>query len=302
MAALYDLAMFLPVIGVLEVLSVAFSILFMHYNAKFLNKQLSLGWYICGVVFGLWTLIVFLIKRKDFPGASVKVCQQCEDKFPESFSMCPKCLIDLPVIDAEAKKKEKKLSKLFGILIIFTYIAALVTGIFMGKVFSEKILESTFDDLWLDNRISVDGVFYDKMGNSYENWEDVLLYDEKGRTYTYSVEEQESDEEDIYLFSESFYVRDDGEKYFAYDCYVTEAGWFYCDKAGIIELYSTDTDSMNEEELDEYYEGLVDSADEEYKYYDYPYSDKAGNIYYCADEASWNQNGELITAKNDISG
>lgn len=292
---------FIPVIGVLEVLSVVFSIFFMHYSAKHRNYQLTLGWYICGVLFGFWTLIIFLIKRKDFPGPETKVCMQCGDKYPENFQMCSKCLIDLPVIDAEKKKKERKLSRVFGALIIITYIATLVVGIIMGIMFSESILNGDYlYDEWLDNRIAVDGVFYDKMGNSYDKWEDVLLYDGEGRTYTYTVEEIENPEDYIFYFADNYYVRDDGVKYFVYDCYVTGDGWFYCDKAGLLEIDSVDTDSMSEEELEEYYEGLIE-ASEEYKYYNYPYVDEDGNIYYCADEASWNEKGELITAENDIT-
>ena len=302
MQELFDFFMiFIPIIGVLEVFSVVFSILFMHYSAKYRNYELSLGWYICGVLFGIWTLIVFLIKRKNFTGPYLKVCEQCGDRYPESFQMCSKCLIDLPAIDRMKKEKEKKLSRIFGVLITLAYVAALVVGIIMGMTFSESIFNGDYlYDSRLDNRISVDGVFYDKKGNSYESWEDVLLYDENGRVYTYVIQEAETSEDELYLFEETYFVRDDGEKYFSYDCYVTEDGWFYCDKAGILELYSADTSSMTEDELDEYYDGLVESYDEEYKYYDYPYTDKDGNLYYCADEASWNENGELITAKNDI--
>jgi len=61
--------------------------------------------------------------------------------------------------------------------------------------------------------------------------------------------------------------------------------------------------------LDEMIKGAQDNGHEvikyyseqasNYKYYDTPYCDEDGNIYYWAAEASWNENGELITAKND---
>lgn len=209
-------------------------------------------------------------------------------------------LIDLPQINAEEKKKEKKLSKIFGVAIIITYVAALIIGIFMGISFTKNILEGNiFDDSWMEDRIAVDGVFYDKMGNSYEKGEDVLLYDEQGRTYTYTVEEYEDSEDEWFTYTEYYYVRDDGEKYFSYDCYITEDGWFYCDKAGSLETYSVETEGMSEKELDAYYNELLESADDEYKYYDYLYTDGNGNFYYYAEEASWNEKGELITAEND---
>ncbi len=294
-----SLAGFLPAIGVLEVLIIVFSMLFMHFSAKHRNYQLSLGWYICGVVFGFWTLLIFLIKRKDFPGPKTKVCYQCGRKFPDSFQMCSNCLIDLPVINAEEKNKEKKLSKIFGVSVIVTLISTLITGIVFGATVAKD-----FDEL-LDmiDRIEVNGVFYDKKGNSYEDDKDVLLYDEEGRVYTYTEVEitDEADEAgELFTYTDYYYVRDDGEKYSAYDCYVTEDGWFYCDKGGFLEPFEEDTSSMNEEELDAYYQEQLEKSSSEYRYYNYPYTDKEGNIYYNGTEASWNEKGELITAENDV--
>lgn len=296
MEELFKIFALLSAVGVLGILSVVFSLLFMHYSARYRNQKLSSGWYICGVLFGFWTLIIFFIKRKDFPGPDIKVCYQCGDKFPDSFQICPKCLIGLPENNTEEKKKQQKLSRFFGIAIAVIYVLALVVGIIIGVTVSS----SDFDDMSyndVDDRISVDGVFYDKKGNSYEDEDSVLLYDKNGRIYTYTIEVSETDP----LSEECYYVRDDGEKYFVYDCYVTEDGWFYCDKAMLLEMYTVDTSTMTEEELDEYYNDLIESDDYEYKYYDYPYVDAEGNFYYWAYEASWNEKGELITAENDVS-
>lgn len=297
MEELFDLALFFPIIGVLEVLCIVFSILFMHFSAKHRNYQLSLGWYICGVLFGLWTVIIFLIKRKDFPGAKTKVCYQCGRKFPDSFQMCSNCLIDLPEINPEEKEKQRKLSKGFGVGIIVTYIAALIVGIIMGATFFSGVDEL----LDMTDRIAVNEVFYDKKGNSYEDEKKVPLYDEEGRIYTYTEVEITNEEDELLSYTDYYFVRDDGEKYSAYDCYVTEDGWFYCDKGGFLEPFEEDTSSMNEEELDAYYQEQLENSSSEYRYYNYPYTDKEGNIYYNGTEASWNEKGELITAENDVS-
>lgn len=295
MEVLFDLVRYIPIICLSEVLCIVFSVLFMHFSAKHRNGKLSLGWYICGVLFSFCTVIAFLIKRKAFPGPETKVCYQCSDRFPESFRMCPKCLIDLPEINSGEKEKFGRLSKFFGIGIIVTYLAAVIVGIFMGNAVQKSIEE--YSDV--DYRIAVDGVFYDKMGNSYEDENSVLLYDEAGNIYTYTVE---TVNENGFEYEESFYVRSDGQKYFYYDCYVTDEGWFFCDKAGELELKDTDTGSMTEEELDEYYNSLIEDNEEEYRYYNHPYTDADGNIYYDAYEASWSEKGELITAENDVSG
>lgn len=283
----------LLLLGMFEILTAVFVLLFMHYSAKYRNQKLSTGWYVCGILFGLWTVIVFLIKRKYFPGPEAKKCIQCSNNYPDSFQECPNCHIALPEINLDEKRKQKKLSRGFGIAYVITYIVVITVGISFGIYMSECIYDY-IDYLDVDDRISVDGVFYDKMGNSYEDEDSVLLYDEDGHTYLYTVEADEA-----FDYEKTYYIRDDGKKYVSYNCYVTEDGWFYCDKAFILELYSVDTSTMTQEELDEYYDSLMND-DEEYKYYDYPFVDIEGNIYYSADEASWNEKGELITAKNDI--
>ena len=295
MEELFAFAAFLPVISVLEVLCIACSILFMHFSAQHRNQKLSLGWYICGVIFGLWTVIIFLIKRKEFPGPKTKVCYQCGRKFPDTFQMCTNCLIDLPEVNAEEKEKQRKLAKGFGIGLIITYVAALVVGIIMGAT-----LFSDIDGLLdMTDRIAVNEIFYDKKGNSYEDEKSVLLYDQEDRIYTYTEVEITEDE---WSYTDYYYVRDDGKKYSAYDCYVTEDGWFYCDMAHTFEMYCPDTENMSEEELDTYYQESIEAAEGEYRYYkDNMYMDKDGNVYYNASEASWNEKGELITAENDVS-
>ncbi len=280
------------VMSLLNILMIVFGILFMHYSAKHRNYKLSTAWYVCGVLFGLWTVIVFLVKRKDFPGDKVKVCDQCGVIYPSNFRICSNCVIELPENNSEIKNKQKKLSRIFGIAVIVTYFVAIISvGLYIGAIVHSFLnYEEQF-------RISVDGVFYDKKGNSYEDENNVLLYGEDGTVYSLISQQSEIDP----LSEDFFYVSDSGEKYYELDCYVTEDGWFYCDKAGLLEPYCPDTDNMSETELDEYYDSYINDFDKEYRYYDYPYVDAHGNIYYNAYEASWNEKGELITAKNDVT-
>ncbi len=300
MEILFDSVLFVSIIFVLEILSDVFSLLFMHYSAEYRNKKLSAAWYVCGVLFGFWTLIVFLVKRADFPGPDANVCALCGDTLDENTNMCPRCEIPLPEKNIEKKAKQKKYSFGFGIGVIAVYVISVIAGIAFGAmIVSSEFGYSDypgFEDL--PDRIPVAGVFYDKNGIAYENEDDILFYGEDGKVYTYVEEEQE--DEDGFVWYDCYYVCDDGSKYFEADCFVTADGWFYCDKAGVLEPYSVDTSIMTEEELDEYYNSLIEADDIEYKYYDYPYVDADGNIYYDAYEASWNEKGELITADNDI--
>ena len=292
-----ELAIFVPILFVLEALMVVFSLLFMHHSAKQLNHQLSPVWYVCGVIFSVWTLIAFLIKRKDFPGEGFKACPSCGNKNPINYEVCNQCLVELPVIDTEKQKKHKKLAKIFGGSIIAMYVLTIIASFAFGAFLTYYGFDSLTD---ATDRIAVDGVFYDKKGLSYENDEDVLLYGKDGKTYTFTVEKIYNEEFD-YEYEDFYYVRDDGEKYYIYDCYVTEDGWFYCDKGYFLEYYYPDTDKMSEEELDAYYQEELEKENAAYKYYYYPYVDKKGNVYYVAYEASWNEKGELITEENDVT-
>lgn len=291
------LTVYISVTMIAEILLAVFSLLFIHYSAKLRNQKLSAGWYICAVLFGFWTILVFLIKRKDFPGEDAKMCMQCGDVYLKDAVQCPKCGTILSETDAVEKKKLKNRSRIFGVAVLVVFVASVVAGIVFGVIFGEKIVDDELPDE--SCRIAVNGVYYDKLGNSYENESEVLLYDEDGRIYTYMLENIYDEEDAFFLYEEEYFVRDDGKKYLACDCYVTQDGWFYCDKSYSLEMYSPDTSTMTEAELDAYYEENMALYEADYKYYDYPYADKDGNFYYEAKEASWNEKGELITAEND---
>lgn len=297
MNEMFGWMVYLPFVSLLQIAAAVFISLFMYYSAKHRNKTLSAGWYICGFLFGFWTLIVFLIKRKDFPGPEVKTCFHCGCVYPSETEECLNCHVILPQINEETKKKEHKLSKIFCTASVISYVAVFVLVSIAGITMTKNILDGVFGELG-SNKISVEGVFYDKKGNSYEDENEVLFYDEAGHVYTYTVIEEVDD--DMFAYEEYYYVREDGQKYDAFDCYVTEDGWFYCDKAGMLEYYILDTSTMSEDELDKYYEQQMEDEFEEYRYYDYPYMDADGNIYYDAIEASWNEKGELIVAENDV--
>ncbi len=279
------------VICALDLAAVIFGILYMHYTAAAKNKKLSPAWYVCGVLFSFWTLIVFLVKSKDFPGEDTKECPQCGDRFFSRFEICPKCLVELPPVNSEENQRKKNLGRIFGIMVLVCYVLIIAAGFVSNGV----INNTEWEDYGF--RISVDGVYYDKHGNSYENEEDVLLYDEEGNVYFYTAFQSEVDT----LSEDYFYVNEAGDRCYEFDCYVTEDGWFYCDKRGSLYPYEPDFDSMTDKELDEYYEAQLDTMYDEYRYYDYPYTDGEGNFYYCAYEASWNADGELILAHNDTS-
>ena len=290
-----------PILTIIGIMATAFCVLFMHFSAQHRNHKLGVGWYICGVLFGPWTVLVFLLKRRDFPGPDLKVCPSCGNRCPVNYEVCNRCLVELPEVDTAEKAKQKKLSKIFGIGIIITEVVSLVAGAVLGATMAKSIFEMVgdIDSYYNDeDRIAVDGVFYDKKGNSYEDEDLVPLYDKEGRVYTYTVI-KETDEEYGYEYDEFYYIRDDGEKYYESDCFITADGFFFFDKADELYYYEPDTDNMTDEEIDAYYKEQMEIDKAPYRYYNDYVVDKDGNIYYYAYEASWNEKGELITAEND---
>ncbi len=312
----------LAISGIIEIFCTVSLLLFMHFSAKYRNYKLSIGWYIAGFLFPLITAFVFLSKRKKFPGPKMKVCPFCGDKFPDVYQVCGRCLIELPENKTEDKQKENRIAKIFGWLFTVVFsagaivtVAALVVTV-MYIFDSIDSLDSTF--LSDSNRISClteDGsrVYYDKIGNTYEDGYDVLLYGKDGEIYKYLQSENDNE----LGFSETYYVSENGDCYDSYNCYIDEDGYFFYDEDETLVypeyLYEDiDTDEVADEIANELigappetFRGMIDFFIEEffgaleYKYYNDYYVDEDDNKYYWAEEASWNEKGELITAEND---
>lgn len=309
-----------PWIAAVDIISMVSSVLlllFMNFSAKHRNKKLTAGWYICGFFFPIITFFVFLSQRKKFPGPTTKVCYQCENRYPENFEMCTRCLIDLPEIDREENAKNEKKAKTFfiGYIVatVITFVAGILLGISVAATVEDELTALGTSRLGVDDG-SGNLVYYDKMGNFYEDPFAVVIYDKDGNAYTYTTETGE-------FFEEAFYVNEQGDKYESYSCYVDLEGNFFYDSENIIsyeyaegeyieeyygddesedELYTgEDTDTVVDSEMyGDIYDDIMAEI-ENYRYYDDLLTDGKGNYYYWAEDASWNEKGELITAEND---
>ncbi len=298
-----NVAIFSPILSVLNILTLVFLILYMNYTAKYKNHELSVAWYILAFFFPLPVAIAFAIKSKKFRHENTKVCSQCGDKYPETFTMCSRCLIDLPELDDPKRMKKKKLGKIFCVLFwIVTVLSVIAIAALMVTVFNQTM--DMLDDTATSYRIGItdengETVYYDKEGNTYTDPYAVLIYGKNGEVYTYTtVDDTSASEEDAFYFETQVYVDQDGNEYDVYNCYVDAEGYFFYDENYEIiwddSVYDYEQDE--EFELDDYdlwYE------DENYRYYQDRYFDGEGNTYYYADEVSWNEKGEIITAEND---
>ena len=291
-----NVAIFSPIISLLQVLSLVFVILYMNYTAKYKNRDLSVAWYILAIFFPVPVAIAFAIKSKKFRHENTKVCSQCGDKYPETFNMCSRCLIELPELDDPKRMKKKKLGKVFCGLF---WVVTVATVVAMGLLIS-TVVNQTLDFIPFDNnfsyRIPIETVadetlYFDKEGNVYTDPWEVVIYDRAGKTYTYEIKEVE--DEEYGLYEDSFYVDEEGNNYESYWCYVDEEGYFYFDENQEIYWDDSDYDYEAEYEVEDFF------AEQSYRYYDDRYIDQEGNLYYYAEEVSWNEKGEIITAEND---
>ncbi len=293
-----NVAIFSPIVSLLQILSLVFVILYMNYTAKYKNHDLSVAWYILAIFFPVPVAIAFAIKSKKFRHENTKVCSQCGDKYPETFSMCSRCLIDLPELDDPKRMKKKKLGKIFAVLFWIVTVATVVTfGFLFATIFEQTMEMLEYDDsLNYSYRIGFtdengETVYYDKEGNTYTDPNEVVIYGIDGEVYTPTVKEIDNESIDG-TYEETFYVDENGEEYDSYLCYVDEEGYFYCDWGE--EIF------YDEANYEEYFGDSEDFINEEtYRYYYDRYIDDDGNIYYWAEEVSWNEKGEIITAEND---
>lgn len=284
--------------GVLTMLQRATAMLYMHFTAKYKNQDLSLGWYIFAFFFPVLAAIVFAIKSKKFRHENSKVCSQCGDKYPETFSMCSRCLIELPDLDDPKRMQKKKLGKIFALVLAVVTVATIVMSVVFGvAIIEEAINLSEYNE---SDRIAIETVagetlYFDKMGEVYYQADHVPLYDRDGEIYTRIIQEVE-DVEFGGTYKVAYYVDSQDNEYDPYNCYVDEDGYFYYDENYEIDWDYSDYDEEDLEDLEDSEEWF---DEENYRYYQDRYVDEEGKIYYYADQASWNEKGELITAEND---
>ena len=297
-----NVAIFSPIISVLNVLTLVFVVLYMNYTAKYKNHDLSVAWYILAFFFPVPVAIAFAVKSKKFRHENTKVCSQCGDKYPETFSMCSRCLIDLPELDDPKRMKKKKLGKIFCILFwVVSAISVVVIGILVATVVGQTV--DLLDESFSSYRIGFtdengETVYYDKEGNTYTDPYAVLIYGKDGEVYTYTTIEDTGEGEDAFYFENTVYIDEEGNEYDPYLCYVDEDGYFYYDENYEIVWDDSDYDYEAEEDVEIDFDDLLEE-DKNYRYYQDRYIDEDGKLYYYADEVSWNEKGEIITKKND---
>lgn len=257
----------------------ACAILFIYFSSKYRNTKLPLRWYIFAFFMPLIAVLVYLFReRKYHKKIEVKVCEGCGKTYPANFEYCSDCLSELPEYKPEKKKQQKTLATVFVGLFAVLYIFNLISGSYVISAglkgfdaYASAESRIAFEDV--DKAL----VYYDRNGEAYHDELDVVLYDREGNIYYFTFEE-----------GEMCFYKDEGEDEWNEDnvligknCFIDESGYFVC--------FDENAPAR-----------IIEDGNEPEYYFEAPYTDSEGNIYYSAFEASWTPEGELITSKEQL--
>jgi predicted nucleic acid-binding Zn ribbon protein len=263
----------------IDVFVIAFRICFMlsiGFDCKSKSNKKQAMWMILCFFFPIVAGIIYACTRNKEVVNEQKVCTTCGTPLSESDNFCNNCGNSSFVYAENSNStKHNKTSKVLFAVSVVLFVVYLVLYILTVVNMTSYILnyDTTDSDYYSDYydfdydyethygyTLNGKTVYYDKNGNAYDDDDDVLYYDKDNNTYTY-------DDED-YVFEDGF-----GDEFdFAY-CYVDSDGYFYFDEAG----YNGNSDATI------YYSGKYDA-----------YVDDDDNIYYYADEVSWDADGNLV--------
>lgn len=248
-------------------------ILSIGYDCKSRGDQKQAMWMILCFFFPLIAGIAYACTRNKNTYAGNKICPNCGAMLDAPYSFCPNCgSMNLAYKEPDDSAKNKKTSKtLFGVSVVFYVLAIIAYLVFLFTALSVVFdsVDTAYDGLksQFDTESHygylVDGeiVYYDREGNYYLDDDDVLYYDRNGATYTFDDDE---------LIFESL---ETGKSYGNGYSYVDEEGYFIFDAAG-------DQDDFNSMIN---YDANKDA-----------FCDQDGNIYYFADEVSWDSEGNMV--------
>ncbi|MEE1321989.1 MAG: hypothetical protein UHM85_10750 [Acutalibacteraceae bacterium] len=276
---------------IISYVGTAMAILFLYFSSKHQNRKLEIKWYILAFFFPFITSMVYLSKSKQYnKNVGMKVCPCCGDRYYPNFEICSRCLIELPEVDTAKSGLYKKLSKVSLCLFIVFFLFDLVLGSVafvkgfeegFGEELTEVIgsfesLDEGFDRIAFKNSDGED-IYYDRNGEENLDVLEVCLYDREGNIYYFTFEE-----------GEMCFYKDEGEDEWNEDnvligknCFIDESGYFVC--------FDENAPAR-----------IIEDGNEPEYYFEAPYTDSEGNIYYSAFEASWTPEGELITSKEQL--
>ena len=287
------------------------AVLFICLSTNYRNGKHKPLYYILALIAPLIGVLVFAVKRKEMNGAGMKKCPACGRLFPPEFAYCHVCNVELAPFDARKSRMQKNLAIVFLVVFVVDFAASIALSV----VSVSSIFDYLGDSLTTYSRIAIEDengnkVYYDRNGDSYDKEDEIAFFTKDGKKYVYS--------EAIDRLS----CASNGKTMDYYSAYVDMDGYLIEDKSDEIYFnpeYGTDySDEENEETeksdfdsfLDKIYDSVVEASDEEdyenyftiysHPYYENPYSDDDGNLYFDASVASWNSEGKLIKSESDI--
>ena len=164
--------------------------------------------------------LVYYFQKDSLETESAKICANCGADFSDNKYVCPNCRGTQYIFGEVPNKdvylaKAKKWAKI-SVISIVVYVVMMASVFVAAAVLPEPEPEKNESDACHFAYV-VDGVdtYYDMLGNSYNDPNDVLYYDRFGNVYQYNREYS------------SFTC--DGYEYFSFSSYVDKNGYFVYD-------------------------------------------------------------------------
>lgn len=227
-------------------------VLMIFFSSKYRSGFPKAGWYIFALFFPTLAGVVFIIKRKEMGAPDMKACPVCKSKYPKDFTYCHKCNIELDEYNPKKKQAQKVFALLFAVLFIASTLTTTIidAGVLIDEIFSGEELDGE------EPGIAVDGVYYDRNGNSYLSFYEVPLYTKDGECFIYSnaTERYESKSDSLAV----------------HECVIDKNGYVAEKAADELEYFPDESDDFEH------------------------YEDKDKNRYYPVTLIGWNEKGQVL--------
>lgn len=291
---------------VVDIVTRIAALLFICFSTNYRNGKHKPLYYILALISPLIGVLVFAVKRKEMNGAGMKKCPACGRLFPPEFAYCHVCNVELAPFDARKSRMQKNLAIVSVAVLAVAFAASIALSVFS--------VIAVFDDIFGDfesySRIAIEDengnkVYYDRNADSYDKEDEVAFFTKDGKKYVYSEainrlscaeNGKTMDYYSAYIDMDGYLIEDKSDEIY----FNPEYGTDYSDE----ETEKSDFDSFLEKVNGDDVEAEVEDALYweifNHPYYENPYSDDDGNLYFDASVASWNSEGKLIKSESDI--
>lgn len=208
---------------------------------------------VLALFFPIIIAIIYAIRRKSLQKA-FKVCSKCGTKADPYATNCPKCGGYMLLEYKNPKEKTlKTISIILCVLAVASLIGNQVVGVpdaikeaksQIGEIVGNPVADDEEEEDTEDYFVNDSGLWYDRNGIAYSDYENVKFYDKNGKEYHSSLGDEEflvagivDEDGKEYEFKKSF-IDEDG--YFCYGDYEVDERGFAINSDGKVCTYTTE--------------------------------------------------------------